>query len=337
MVDLAIQLSPKQAAICTEKYGISPGEWMGLESDGDKTTFFNDLKIEDLLNPNGVPINDGRARVSAGSSILGMFSSMPPFARAQSGVITAIPSKDQRIDPLFNIFRGAVTDMGSFHTGTVVEGSNPLGIVLSQKELKEKMLVTFTGSANELANYDRLDEHCPEFILVDSYELRKGKIATYINEVIRSRKYKVALSLGNQAILDVDLAANIREYIHDGLLEIVCGNEEEFTKLYPEYDTGILGIDEFMDHPIKDNVPYVMLTRGVNGISSLWQNSYYNHAAVPVPQRKIFNTSGAGDTAMGSFCYGVMFEQPPRDTLSRAVTLASKVIQTHTSRIISEY
>lgn len=336
MVDVSAKLPDETFAKCLTILDAEPGDWRSVESSDQADELLSVIAGTESADVGTLCSKDG-VTVVAGSTILGMLTAMPPTIRQHSSLISAVAHQEGELDPLASIFSNGVRAAGLHHEGHAAEGRNPLGFVLSSINNSEKVLAMHAGVGADLQETS-LDEGAQRncLVIIDAYELRAGKIGAYLEKLLSSREHRVALSLGNRTILNGDLRDRIRRHIANGALTAICGNEEEFQALYPELDTSMTSVEGFREHPLRDAVPFILLTRGENGLSTSWDGEHADAPAHPLHPSKLVNTSGAGDTSAGVFYGGILTGAEPTDTLRKAAYLATHVLQVPGSSIIAE-
>lgn len=337
MVDISCSLTPKQFTECSDVLGLEPGGWREIISPDALREVFRIMNWTAHNDGNTLLQNQGSEyAISAGSSVFGMLSATSPSLRRNSVVTSAIPvSVNGETDPLFRYFLDATTASGIQHCGYTITGNNPVGLVLTTENNSEKMLATFRGVTPGFAPDEIISNINPNYLFVDAYEMiPESVLGGSIHELISSGRYRVALSLGNRAILAGTLASTIREHIDDGNIHIIAGNRDEYSAVYPELSSETLNGANFLDHPVHNSVTSALMTDGANGLTGKKHGAGASIPAVQVDEREIINTSGAGDTAMGVFCDGVLHGRDIHTTLSQAALLAAQVLRQPGSRIL---
>lgn len=337
MVDVSCSLSEKQFARCGDLLEIQPGGWAKIESSELLHALLAELDIPSHnIEALHRSMQQGKCAIAAGSSILGVLSAVDPGLRRQSMLASGIAINEKGNDPFFDYFHNATTEMDIRHVGQTIPGRNPMGLVLTTVENKEKMLATFLGVSPDFDAHATMEQVQTEYVIVDSYELQHGTLGTSLEKIIASGRFKVALSLGNKSILDANegaLQTSIRRYIGAGQIHVICGNREEYLALFPETPLQGTLVDWFREHPVHNQVPFSLLTDGAEGLVGNFEGNIIAVPAEKVSSQDIVNTSGAGDTAMGAFCDGIIRGRDLPTTLRRATTLAAKVLQTSSSRL----
>jgi len=271
--------------------------------------------------------------VIAGSTGLGFLSAFPKLQRRRSAIVSTVGSPDgKNPDPISQIFTRDLHSLNIRHYSYPVRGNSAVGLVLSTKTIPEKVLAMMPGVAYELVNFP---SEIPKgtVIHLDAYELRKGKISETLDQLITSRRYKIALGLGNSSILEGDLKRMIIDYVFKGKIEYLMGNSSEFSKLFSEKESELFPNEQALSAlGVQNVVPHVLITFGENGMCS-WVNNrfYYNEAC---PTSKIVNTSGAGDTAAGVFISGLLVKEAPQQILRTAALFSAEVLQLKGSKLV---
>jgi sugar/nucleoside kinase (ribokinase family) len=337
LVDVGAKLPDSQYLECCDILGASPGEWRRIE-DAERVekllrtltnTAFKNISLVDSLN------RQPNRSVVAGSSVLGMLGAMPPAVRSQSAYVSTYAMQEKAPDPLSVFFSESVKAAGITHSYQRIQGRNPVGFVLSGSDNPEKTLGMYPGVANELEDYD-MEKLRPELIILDTYELLEGEMARYLDATISSGEHRIALSLGNHTILEGRVRDKLRGYITKGRIDVLCGNTAEYQKLYPELDPVMATKDGFRSHPVRENIPYVLMTHGEDGVIASWNGTVVDTPAPDLDRSSIVNTSGAGDVTAGIFCVGILEKDACEETLLKAAHYASQVLQIQGSMILAD-
>lgn len=305
-----------------------PGEWAAIDEQQAEDlaaiiTDRPDYTLEELFEN---PDRFERILVTAGSTALNMLNAMPEDVRNEATLITAIAEDN----PLSQFFSDAVTQLGVRHQGVPIEGENSVLFAMNGDSDTEKLMAVHAGIGPQLENFTIPDD--AGLVMIDAYELRSGTpLSKKLDTIIRSGQYPIVLTLGNQSLLeDVELRDRILSYIESGLVTIVCGNDSEYEKLYPDAPSRHL-----RDYPaITENVSHALKTHGPDGMSAYWNGELVDIAAVPLRPEQIVSTIGAGDTAAGEFIAGVWKDASPQETLERAAKHSAKVLQQSGGRIL---
>ncbi len=337
LVDISAQLPDAQYQSCCEVLGLEPGGWKRIETADEFSqlakTVTGDSDTNSLLDT--INARDD-ATINPGSSILGMLSAMPPHLRHNSSLVTTLARQSGVLDPLSSFFNRAVVESGICHDYQPAPGFNPVGFVLSGQTNTEKTLAMYPGVAGDLDPYDLSGRH-PDLVIVDAYELQGTKLAEYLDELIKSGSHRIGLSLGNHSILTGPLRQQIRKYIASHKIGVLCGNSLEYDALYDELDQEAASRDGFRSHPVCDDVPYVVMTFGEEGMIAQWDGKYIaDSVAYPLDPSRIVNTSGAGDTTAGVVYGGILEGRAGQETLQKAAYFTTRVLQTSSSRILAD-
>ena len=295
---------------------LSPGDWYPVSSIEEFENILLRLPLKDQL-----PLNQS---MKAGSSILDAISAFPRELREQSCMVTSAGNSNNSISQQsINTFTITATRLGIHHKTIITNGSNPVGLVLTSEHSPEKVLLTYKGVSHQLRiSSEELDS---EYLLIDAYELTEGQIAESIDSLIRSKKYKVVLSLGNVSILKGKLLLQLQEYVKSNMIHCLSGNKDEFDKICPQLRTyaDIRNVDLF------NHVPYILLTLGKKGLVGFFHNEMIFHKAYP--SKKIISTSGAGDIALGVFVSGIIKKVHHDKIMKDCAYYASRILNRLTS------
>lgn len=340
MVDVCAALDDAQYTACHDLLDVDPGGWRLIEQPAQVDHL---LKIIGVETPEGLGmtadgISTDSATIAAGSSTLGMLGAMPPHIRTESTLVTTLATHEGNLDHWSSFFSQAVGQLGVEHDVSLVEGKNPIGFVLYHQDDPrggEKTLAMYPGIAQQLSAYDRLPNINPDLVLIDTYELQRGELSEVLDDIIISCEYPVALSLGNRTLLEDGLRQKVRGYVEGGAIFALCGNEDEYRALYPELSPDQTLPVNFGSHPVGEQVPYALMTRGEKGLDSLWRGRVVRAPAYPMDTKDIINTSGAGDTAMGVFCAGILECTPVERILAKAARRATEVLAKPSSMLIA--
>lgn len=337
MVDMAFDMTkrPQEYQTALEILETQPGGWRSIEDSQQ----FNELMelligrilpktLEDLVSLQ----TEKQFELIAGSSNLGTLVALTETLRRQSAFISAVGSSDGKIpDYLSRFFTRSLQTLGITHYYEVHKGCSPTGVVLGMKDENDKVLAIYPGVMSELSVFP--ETVCqPDVVQVDAYELRKQPIGRVIEKTIISGRYKIALGLGNPAILKGGLRDQVLSYIQNSRLTFLTGNEQEFIQLLG-ISTSHLEKDIFGEIAGELPVPHVLITLDERGLVALHQGKVHFQAAFPVPKTEIINTSGAGDTAAGVFIAGILEGTEIQTILRESVYFASQVLKLPGSRL----
>jgi len=270
----------------------------------------------------------------AGSSTFGMLCAMPVALRRRATYVSSLGRLAGRPDEFSLFFKQAVLAADIAHLSSIAEGHNPVGFVLSGTDNPEKTLAMFPGIAHKFSGCD-LEALTPTMLIIDAHELKEGDLAIFLDRIINSDRWNVALSLGDSAVLRGELCQRIRSYVFERKLKIICGNQDEYRTLFPEFTSEIDSPEYFAGHPVRYFVRYALATFGDRGMAAHWAGQFCTFANTPLSPSRIINTSGAGDTAAGSFIAGALLGQPVSGVLFSADCLARRVLRMSGSRIIA--
>ncbi|MFC4018688.1 carbohydrate kinase family protein [Micromonospora sp. GCM10011542] len=336
LVDIAARLPQDRFDSCGLLLGATAGEWRRIHDYGTVRLLIRELTGRDI--PLGAELPTLLARlglaVTAGSSTLGMLSAMPAEVRRSSTYVSSVGCTEGVLDSFSRFFISSLEAAQVQHRYFLAEGRNPIGFVLSSSTNPEKMLAMYPGVAERFDGFD-LTGLSPQLILLDTYELLGGELSQFLHQCISRTVTPIALSLGNRHLLHGHLRRQLRRYVSARRLTILCGNAEEYEALFPEVDPALCRPSGFRHHPIRQVVPFALMTFGTQGLACHWDGHYVFADAVPIAPSQIVNTSGAGDTAAGVFCSGVLRGDPPQQTLDTAAELSAHVLQVHSSRILA--
>lgn len=294
-----------------EMLKLSPGEWCPISSINELESILSSLPFKDQLQLNQA--------MKAGSSILDVISAFHRELREKTCIVTSAGNSYNPISRLsMDTFTKAATKLGICHKTIITNGSNAVGLVLTSEHSPEKVLLTFKGVSHQLRISS--EELHSEYLLIDAYELTEGEIADSIDSLIRSRKYKVILSLGNTSVLKGKLLLQLQEYIKSNMIHCLSGNKDEYDRLCPQLKiyNNIRNVELF------ENVPYILLTMGKKGLVGFFHDEMIFQKAFP--SKKILSTSGAGDIALGVFISGIINKIPHNEIIKDCSYYASKIL-----------
>lgn len=334
LVDVCARLKEDDFQLCLSEFEMEPGEWKRLESEEELSRLTEIITGNPVMGSDFLYKPSMTTTVAVGSSVLGMLASLEPAHRNRSNYASSIATTtDGCVQDLSDFFIDEVQCMGVTPIAQKAVGTNPLGFVIGSDSNPEKILVNYPGVTTEL-DAELAVEAPGSIVLVDAYELLHGRIAETLDTVIRENRNLISLSLGNHTILTGDLVSRIHEYIESGNIHILCGNQKEYSALYPQY-AETTDYHDFTELPIAKYVPYTLTTFGADGLIFGWDNSFFHQQAAQIDQKDIVNTSGAGDTATGAFISGVIGNAPHEDSMRRAACLATKVLQVPSSLYVA--
>ena len=319
LVDMLFYIDSSKYDVIRNTLKAKPGDWISVD-DFTVVEYLFFLITGRHLPKNGSELIElykhKIINLSAGSTNLGVFSAFPKSMRNDIALISSVGCKEGVVDPISSFFSNALKDLSIKHFSYPVEGNNPLGIVISSPDVSEKILITYPGIASKLKDIDNIKS---EILYIDSYELVTGNISTLINRLILSKKYKIALGLGNIKILKGKLREKIREYINQDLVYCISGNENEFRQL--EF---IQDFSKIRTHKFFKKVENILITHGENGLTGVFGDNILFRESMP--SDKIISTSGAGDIATGVFISGIIAGDDTQKILSDAVFYASEIL-----------
>jgi sugar/nucleoside kinase (ribokinase family) len=327
LIDICAKLPDDRYAACQQLLGLTGPGWRRLDDYHAVRRLVR--AISGWPGREGAVLDAVRACpdlfLAAGSTTLGMLTAMPAGHQARSTYISVLGRVAGSLDPFSQAFTDAVSAIGITHELTVASGHNPVGFVLSGRNDPRKTLATYAGVAPLFGGTDlqRLD---PELVLIDTYELLAGEMAAFLAQTIEAGRFPIALSLGNEQLLAGDLGERIRGYVRSKRLFVLCGTAKEYKALFPGLDAKLATPEGFRDHPLRGCVPYALMTFAENGMAAHWAGDFASVGAFQVDRDRIVNTSGAGDTAAGSFCGGVLDGGDPAETLRRSAQLAASTL-----------
>ncbi len=263
----------------------------------------------------------------AGSSLLGVLSAFPIELRKKSLLITSEGTSHERISQTaFSVFSKTVKALSVEYITHKVNGVNAIGMSFTSYNNPDRLLTMYKGISHDLKISDK--DVCAEYLLVDAYELNGGSISESIDRLIRSKKYKTVLSLGNSSILQGSLSQKLMTYLQNGLIYCLAGNKGEFECLFGDIDISRLSLLPFIVH-----VPYVLMTLGERGMIGKFHEKVYYQQAIKTDN--IISTSGCGDVSLGTFLSGIIYGLSPCVILEKAAYYASIILKRQ-SNVISE-
>jgi sugar/nucleoside kinase (ribokinase family) len=320
LVDITITLNETEFDDILDFLNTRPGSWISFNDFSKLKIVFERVTGYNFPSTTSELVRmaiDGKIKISAGSTNLGVFSAFPKELRKNSAIITAIAKNDQNeIDPISQIYTKYLRNLSIDHITETFTGKNPLGIVLTSIENPDRVLLNYLGVAYELTSNKNINS---EYLYLDSYELQNGAIAAFADKLIKSNQYKVALGLSNHAILNFDLKEKISNYISNGNIYFLTGNQKEFEEF-----TGIKSIDNMFLSPKISSVPYILITNGEKGLYGKFQDEIFFQKGII--SKNVISTSGAGDIAAGTFISGIAIGHQPQEILLNAASLASKIL-----------
>ena len=329
LVDMIFCLDPQTYNNVLKSLKAEPGDWISIEEINTLKQLFQLLTNRKFPETNQELVdlnNKGIIKLSAGSTNLGVLSAFPKSIRNEVAVISSIGYINGVCDPISIFFSHSVESLLLNHISYPIEGNNPLGIVLTSSNNPEKILISYSGIANEL---DAIVDVISEILYVECYELQKGKLSVLLDKLIKSGKYKVALGLGNVKILNDDLLCKIKQYISNGNIYCLTGNDIEFKKI-----VSITDFSKIRECSFFDKVKYILVTYGENGLTGVFDKKVIFRAAVK--PEKIVSTSGAGDISAGVFISGIIMNDDENKILDDAVYLAAGMLESEGSILLAE-
>lgn len=296
-----------------------PGDWIELKNVSEVYTLFK-------MSASGKESNMEDC-FYAGSSLLGVLSAFPIKLRKKSLLITSEGTSHERISQMaFSVFSKTVKALSVEYITHKVNGANAIGMSFTSYNNSDKLLTMYKGISHDLVISS--EDVCAEYLLADAYELNRGSISESIDRLIRSKKYKIVLSLGNSSILQGSLSHRIMTYLQNGLIYCLAGNKGEFECLFGDIDVFKLSLSPSIAH-----VPYVLLTLGERGMVGKFHERVYYQKAIKTDN--IISTSGCGDVSLGTFLSGIIYDLPPCMILEKAAYYASVILKRQ-SNVISE-
>lgn len=334
LVDFHFNLTGKNERYneVTKYLDIGPGEWKLIPEEEELQHILRLLlgqnlptELDDILALQ----NKYQFELATGSTNLGVLSALDKDQRLNSTFMSTIGTDGKSIDPLSSFFTNSLESYGIKHRKLVVPGKNPTGIVLSMNNQIDRILLTYPGISydldlppNEVKNFDLLH--------IDAYELRDGKIAQTIDNIINNTDIKVAVGLGNYKIIEGKLKTKILNYIDQGKVNILLGNEQEIIELLG-FEKSSLSLEEISQLDLKNKVPHIMITLGERGIAAFSNGNFAYSKAQEVSNIK--NTSGAGDTAAGVFISGILKNQELPEILKKSTYCAARVLEMYSNKL----
>lgn len=320
LVDITFSLNHNTYKDILNTLNAEPGDWVSIEEFEDLKHVFKLLTNREFPDTNIELVdlnNKGIIKLSSGSTNLGVLSAFPKSIRSEVALITPIGCIDGKYDPISIYFSQSVRRLSLNHISIPIKGNAPLGIVITSSLSPEKVLISYSGIANELDEIPSIES---EILYVDSYELQKGKVSILLDRLIKSGKYKIALGLGNAKILNGILLDKIKQYISLGNIYCLTGNDNEFNKL-----ALISDFSKIRDVDLFNKIMYILITHGEKGLTGVFgKKCIFREAVTP---KRIVSTSGAGDIAAGVFISGIIMNDDEKKILDNAVYFASKVLE----------
>lgn len=319
MVDIQAVVTESEIQSLEDQFGIIRG---------GRTVVDNFSEIGEVLRrlPVGQDGKGSKVAMHAGSTTLNSLNAMRVgYGQEGLAIITSRPSLACEEDQLFSLFNREVLSRGIDHRHRTVSGHNPASIMFHSDDDPEKLAIAYIGAGRDLPEFG-LDPRKTELLLVDAYELGGGKITDYIDKLIDSGEYKVALGLGNHDILTGQLVDKIRNYISAGKITFLGGNEKEYGALLGDQP---IMVDERSAHPfVAANVPYALMTFGEAGMVGIYEAGgvVVQPATMQEQSADLTNTSGAGDVSFGVFVAGIIRGDKPALSLGKASQLAGRVV-----------
>lgn len=268
-----------------------------------------------------------------GSSILGILSVLPASMKSYSTVYTTrLFSNDGIENPLSAYFYNSLLENGLNPVATSIYGSEPMIVrILINEHTGERVFLRTANGPNDV-ELDKLTPIPTEntLFIVDSYELTKEKTRdSILNIANHMSPASIALSLGDQQILNSNIVKTIDDWRQKKLLAAVFGNQEEFQKL-----SSVLNLSPSLEplNLAQNTSRYlgcdVIVTRGNKGIVAIINDDAYIQEAEAVANHEIRSTSGAGDSVMGIIIGGLATAiESPRAILGRSVQHAAHVVK----------
>lgn len=320
LVDVHAELEAEPYAAALEYLGAQPGDWIPLEHADNVTQLADIITNGQRFGSITAHGSESCIQLQVGCSLLNMLGAMPSALREQSTLATAHAVQGTEADPLASYFSQTVASLGIHHLQQQVTGQNPVGFVITGPNTTEKTMAMHSGVTTELAPQElALKEG--DWMLVDAYELRTGKLADYLDALIASGGLTVALSLGNHTILEQPLVGRIRGYLEQGKITAVCGNAVEYSRLFPDVTAEMHTKAGFAEHPVRRLARHALITYGADGMAAHSDGEFNTAESEHVAPEDILSTAGAGDVTAGSFYTGIL----QGDTLP--ATLANAAIQ----------
>jgi sugar/nucleoside kinase (ribokinase family) len=331
LVDINIKLADSDFARLCEVYSLRAGDWREIKHRQDFDRLLNTIGIHDfeaLLTKK----RDGLS-VVAGSSTLSMLAAQPRSLRRGCLYISVVAVQGQALTPLSRFFIDAVGRMDIRHLHRPVEGENPMGLVVAAISHPEKLLFFHPGVARSSGAIDLADLEC-DLLIIDVYELQGGDLTELLLRTIESGRHRIALSLGNHMALNGKALQRIRGHILEDRISVIAGNRDEYQALMPEVADCYLSKSGFGMHPIAQHTSHSLLTLGAAGMIANWDGQTFAVEAAPLGPNAFINTSGAGDTAAGTFFSGIVEGASVALTLNKAARMARAVLQVPSSMVI---
>lgn len=313
LVDITFKLENKIYDNIITFLKVQPGDWTEIVSIEQLKYIFKLISRFEypLLSYNDIELLKENSHISleAGSTNLNVISVFPLELRQKSAIVTAIGvDKNNKKDLMSMFYTDSLFAKHIDHIYYPYVGNNPLSLIFVSKTNPEKVMASFLGVSG---NLDKMIDIDTEYIYIDAYELQKGPISQLLDALILTKKYKIALGLGNATILYGKLLYQIQEYLNQGAITILLGNIQEYRKLFPT-----LKINEIASIPLFSKTPNILLTQGENGLVGIINRNYYYHKAFSISN--ISNTTGAGDTAAGAFISGIIQQKSTWDIVQDA-------------------
>ncbi len=164
--------------------------------------------------------------------------------------------------------------------------------------------------------------------LIEGYILDTNKGYSITNQAIsyaHNAKRLIALSLSDLFLVQRH-RNHILDWIHNAMIDILIGNEDEMAHLCQVEDKKSI-IDTVNAFPCKT----IAITQGDKGSTIIHNKKTYTSKAIMID--KLVDTTAAGDYYCAGFMYGLTQEYPMQKVLNIATQCASEIIKHRGTRI----
>ncbi len=298
-IDLTFNVDDSTLAeLCVPKGGIS---------------FVDAVTQERLIAANLNSLRDITPGGSAANSV---------YATQLAGVQSAFAGKVGG-DDYGSIFTQSLTNVGALIATKQSPGSTNSVLAFVTPD-GEKSFVVHPALAASLnfADIDRSLLKASRWILLEAqlFEYGAESRAAALSSIAFARDHgvKLTLNLGSVSVVE-QTGGLIRELLDDKRVDLVIGNRDEFSMLYPGTPT-----DTVLEE-LARKVEYAVCTEGEKGALARHRSQLAQTPETPpVP---VINTSGAGDSFLGTLLAGITRGRDLQNAMDAAHAVASLVVR----------
>lgn len=187
----------------------------------------------------------------------------------------------------------------------VIHNEKQTEILESGPEVSKKEAEEFLKKFQSIVN--------KEEIITISGSLPKGLEASYYGELLK-------IAHENQSSVLLDTSGEALKYSLEGNYKpyLIKPNQEELSDLVNRKIDTEADTIQALQHPILNGIPWVVVTLGGQGALVRYEEKIYH---VQIPEVKVVNPVGSGDSVIAGFAAGFSRKLPPQDVIKYGIAM----------------